>query len=141
MTGKKILSLIFVFCALALVAGCHSSHKSVPGSAPRLVTEDFDRFYDRFHTDMEFQLSRVHFPLGGYRADGIQEAKWSKDNWPYMKVRIYDVDTSLYQVSYHKTDREFVQKVWLEDSGFSSEARFILIKKRWYLVYVLDLNL
>ena len=73
--------------------------------------------------------------------DGDTEKKWTRDNWMLMKVRIFDIDTKQYKVSYTKTDKTFTQKVWIEDSGFSSECRFEIIDKKWFLVYVLDLNL
>jgi len=58
-----------------------------------------------------------------------------------MKVKIYDVDTSEFKTDYRKTDNSFIQKFWIEDSGYLSEYRFNLIRKKWYLVYANELNL
>ena len=136
----KLIAPAVILILVAVMLSCRTS-KHAAAEPPGILHENFDRFYDRFHSDTVFQLSRVRFPLGGYRADGMEEVKWSRDNWPYMRTRIYDVDTTIYKISYKKTENEFVQKVWLENSGFSSESRFRLIKNKWFLVYVLDLNL
>jgi hypothetical protein len=103
--------------------------------------ENFDKFYSKFHKDSLFQVSRTKFPLGGMSIDGSAKLKWTKDNLPLMKVMIYDIDTTQYKVSYKKTPTTFTQKVWIEDSGFSSECKFELFDNKWHLVYVLDQNL
>lgn len=100
--------------------------------------EDFETFYDRFHTDESFQRSRVQWPLQGMTLEDGDEIPWTRDNFPIMKVRIYDIDTSEYKTEYKKESTRFTQRVWLEDSDFSSEFRFECIEGKWYLVYVLD---
>jgi hypothetical protein len=103
--------------------------------------EDFDKFYNRFHKDTLFQVSRIKFPLGGMFVDGFKETQWTKKNLPTMKSKIYDIDTMQYKISFKKTEKTFTQKVWVEDSGFSTEFRFEVINNKWYLVYILDQNL
>jgi len=140
LNGERV-ALLMLLCALVAIISCKPKEKVISGSFPRMGLEDFDRFYDRFHSDSMFQLSRVMFPLEGYRADGFGVERWKKETWPLMKVKVYDVDTAVYRVSYRKTENEFYEKVWLEESGFCFESRFRLIRKRWYLVYLKDLNL
>ena len=57
-----------------------------------------------------------------------------------MKVKIYDIDKSQFKVEFKKTDKTFMQRVWIANSGFNSECRFELINKKWFLVYALDQN-
>ncbi|MBN2347737.1 MAG: DUF4348 domain-containing protein [Bacteroidales bacterium] len=121
----------------SMMTGCNSARKSTKEKK----VEDFDIFYDKFHSDEQFQLSRIKFPLEGLSVDGIEEAQWSKDNWVIMKTRIYDIDTTQYKIFYKKTEKDFTQKVWIEDSGFSSECRFELIDNTWFLVFMMDQNL
>lgn len=45
-----------------------------------------------------------------------------------------------FKVSFSKTDSSFIQKVWLEDSGYWSEYKFSLINKKWCLVWAVDSN-
>lgn len=127
-------SIYLFFLSLVLI----TSSCSVFQSAKKTPMEDFDTFYDRFHEDESFQRSRVKFPLGGMSIEDGDEIPWTRDNFPLMKVRIYDVDTREYKVSYEKKPTRFTQRVWLEASEFSSEYRFELIDGKWFLVYVLD---
>ncbi|MBU0473244.1 MAG: DUF4348 domain-containing protein [Bacteroidetes bacterium] len=128
-----VLNLIIVSIMLS---GCNASNESINSSS-----ENFDEFYNKFHSDSLFQLSRVKFPLGGKSIQGVDQSEWTKDNWQMMKAKIYDVDTSEYKVFYKKTENEFIQKIWIEDSGFNLEYRFELIDNKWFLVYTLDQNI
>ncbi len=102
--------------------------------------EDFDTFYNRFHEDESFQRTRVRHPLGGMMVEEGEEIAWTRQNFPLMKVRIQEVDTKEYKVSTKKDATSFTQRVWLEDSEFSSEYKFELIDGKWYLVYVMDVS-
>lgn len=133
---SKWTMLSFCF-ALALLPSC-SSTKSKASRAKKIIIEDFDRFYDKFHKDRVFQLSRLKFPLQGHSETG---KKWTKANWNIMKGRIYDVDKSQYKVECKKTDKSFFQLVWIENAGFNSECRFELIDNKWYLVYALAIDI
>jgi hypothetical protein len=103
--------------------------------------ENFDTFYDKFHSDSIFQRSRIKHPLEGYSNDSGEQTNWSKENFGLLKTRIYDVDTTEYKVYYNKTHNEFTQKFWIENSGFWSEYTFKLINKKWYLVSAFEYNL
>lgn len=131
------MKIIQLFSIIAIVGffSCGGSKNTIAAE------EDFDTFYDKFHSDMEFQMDRIIFPLEGGSAQVDETVPWTKDNWLTMKVKIYDVDTNEFAVNYHKTEDEFVQSFQLRGSGFSAEYRFKLIKNKWYLVYALDTNL
>ena len=118
-----------------ILSNCNSN-KSKTSSTNKL-TEDFDQFYDKFHTDSSFQISRLKFPLGGRDEFGNH---WTINNWHLLKGKIYDVDKSRFKVDLKKTDTDFTERVWIENSGFSSESRFKLIDGKWFLVYDLEQN-
>lgn len=103
--------------------------------------ENFDEFYGKFHTDSTFQLSRTNFPLKGKKIDSTGEQNWSKENWSMLTIPVYDVDTAVFKVRYEHSNMVFSQKSWIENSGFSVEHRFELIKRKWFLVYALEVNL
>lgn len=104
------------------------------------LIENFDEFYNKFHNDSTFQMSRIKFPLEGGSVDDQGNVEWTKENWTIMKKRIYDIDTTLYKTDFKKTSEKFVEKFWIENSGNSSEYRFELIDKKWFLVYALESN-
>ena len=128
-------------CILILFATCKTTRHSATNVSISTSAENFDEFYNKFHSDSLFQMSRIQFPLIGKSIDAKGEKNWTMENWELMRTRIFDVDTTEYKITYKKYPRQFTQKAWLEDSGFSSECRFELINKKWFLVYVLDHNL
>jgi hypothetical protein len=140
---KSITFILFILLTTVMLTNCHSTRKAskVESSGITSSGENFDKFYDKFHKDSLFQISRTRFPLSGMSIDGSHKTKWTKDNLPLMKIKVYDVDTTEYKVSFKKTKKTFTQKVWLENSGFMFECRFELIDNKWYLVYVLDQDL
>ena len=134
---KLILTLMSIFILYQCDTGIRK--RNDPSKASSF--ENFDEFYNKFHSDSIFQISRIKFPLAGKRVDGFKEIKWTKKRWSMMKTMIYDIDTTVFRTEYKKSSKEFEQKIWLENSGFSTEYRFKLINDKWYLVYALDINL
>ena len=134
-TIKEFLFVGTCFVFL-LTTGCKTSKNAISGSF-----EDFDQFYDRFHLDETFQMSRIIFPLEGSSEDASGERTWTPENWMPLKVKIYDVDTSVYKVEYSKNNDSFIQRFWLPGTGFKAEYRFQLKDGKWYLVYASDSNL
>jgi hypothetical protein len=140
---KSFTSIALIIILIAITMSNCKTPKERAGRSrtTKIAVEDFDSFYNRFHTDSLFQISRVLFPLEGGSVDGLEEKKWTKENWQMVKTKVFDIDTTLFRVSYKKTENKFSAKAWIEDSGFSTEFRFELINKKWYLVYASDQNL
>lgn len=144
MDFKKIIfkALVLLCIFQVLISSCKSSKDTT--SKPIIASskvEDFDSFYDKFHSDSIFQRSRVSHPLKGQKLNGTEEIYWTKDNFELVKERVYDVDTTVYKVNYQKSENEFTQKVWIENSGYSSEYKFKLIGDKWFLVSVVEHNI
>ena len=152
--SAKIIVMV-TFVAGAILSGCHSSSKTAAPTQPATETtnnnnakkprkaakvEDFDKFYDRFHTDSAFQMSRIKFPLGGGYHTVDNSTKWTAENWHIMTTRVYDVDKNKYKATYSKTDSSFTQKVWIDSAGLFVECRFELVDGKWFLVYMNDEN-
>ena len=144
--------IIIVALACCAIAACKPTAKTAKvGEKPAAKTEkvaakkpaaveNFDSFYDRFHTDSLFQISRVKFPIEGFCVSSDTIAKWSTKNWLMIRTRIYDVDKTQYKVSYNKTDKTCTERVWIENAGLVTECRFELIGGKWWLVYLQDEN-
>ena len=127
--------IILLMISLYVISSCGSAKNATAEN------EDFDIFYEKFHTNIDFQMDRIIFPLQGTSVDANGEREWTSENWIPMKVKIYDVDKSKYKTSYNKTDNTFTQKFWLPGTGFSAEYRFEKRAGFWYLVYASDTNL
>jgi len=67
---KKLLALL-------VLLGCSNPEQQ----------ESFTDFYNKFHTDSEYQLERIVFPLEGLPpfADTIERYYWQKDEWQIHK--------------------------------------------------------
>lgn len=135
--------VLIAIAFVVLITNCKTVKKTTNDKELHVKSsvENFDEFYNRFHADSVFQMERIKFPLKGIKVDWKGKKKWSKKNWITMKTKIYDVDTIEFRTDYKKTDDSFMEKFWVEDSGYYSEYRFNLIKKKWYLVYAREQNL
>lgn len=142
MKNINILRVIFLISIISFFTNCSSVNKiQNKESRKKSSVENFDVFYDKFHSDSVFQMSRISFPLKGEKVDWNGQQQWTIKNWVTLKTKIYDVSTSEFKTDYKKTDSTFVQKFWLKDSGYFSEYRFELINKKWRLVYAHENNL
>jgi len=135
---KNLIVLLTVI--LLTLISCDKAKTQEKRNTSNSSIENFDSFYDKFHKDSLFQISRLKFPLKGGPDSGDINEEWTKENWHILKVKIYDVDTTKYKVFYEKRDTSFTEKVWIEDSGFSSEYNFQLIDNKWFLVSAFELD-
>jgi hypothetical protein len=109
---------------------------NIPGA------ESFDSFNTKFHTDSGFQLSRIPFPIDGQCVNDVQNARWSKKNWEFLKTPVsLDPDTTECRHSLTMTDSMVTEKFWIDQSGFKVERRFKLKGGKWFLVYYDDINM
>ena len=136
-TTSPPIFIYILLCLNVVVISCKSSKNVISEENP----ENFDQFYDRFHQDTEFQMTRIAFPLEGGMEDSNGRVAWTSENWNPLKVKIQDIDTNTYKIDTKKTETRFEQKFWLPGSGFSSEYHFKRIKGQWFLVYAEDVNL
>ena len=135
--------LLTILTILSIIVSCDKFKKTRTKSInnKEVTIENFDKFYDKFHIDSLFQMSRIKFPLEGYQFDSEGKTNWSKTNWITLKTKIYDIDTTEYKIEFKKTDKSFSEKFWVENSGFWSEYKFEVINGKWYLVYAVEQNL
>lgn len=103
-------------------------------------TEDFDSFYQKFHSDKAFQLSRVKFPVEGSYNDFDTVMHWTRSNWEYLVGTIDQVDTVKYNVKFEKQPGKVVEGFYCKECGFSYEAWYSLVDGSWYLTHREDNN-
>lgn len=133
------------FVLVALFAAFWFSCEQKKAPAPPQDPDSFEAFYQRFHEDTAFQMSRITFPLEGIPAfaDSTQmyggDFRWLRENW--VPHRITD---SLMQ----NFDREFVQlgdDLIIEymnhkSAGIGMERRFGYLGDGWNLIYYAGMN-
>jgi hypothetical protein len=109
---------------------------NIPGA------ESFDSFNTKFHTDSSFQISRIPFPIDGQCVNDVENARWSKNNWEFLKTPVaLDTDTTECRHSLVMSDSMVTEKFWIDQSGFKVERRFKLKSGKWFLVYYDDINM
>lgn len=98
--------------------------------------ENFDAFYQRFHKDSLFQISRVQFPLKGQQISMKGTKTWKKDSWLMIKAKANEVDRSQFNVKTVKKDDSYFEGIYCKNCVFSFEMEYRLINGKWYLVYL-----
>ena len=128
---KKNWSRFYGFALILLLVGSFAcSSKILNGKA-----EDFDTFYNRFHSDPQFQLDRVKFPLDGSYEDEAGQVVWSKSNWQMHRQKVTDISEPNYDTEIIRKKTEVTDKVQLRGAGYYSIRKFQLVDGRWYLVF------
>jgi len=131
-----ILSSIIVII-IAIFNSCNNSHQenSIP-NAKRDSTEVFEKFYNKFHDDSLFQISRILFPLPGYNIDSdynpnekIINFNWNKNDW-VMHKKILD---EKFKNELKKYNDSMIERLYIENSGVEIIRKFYLYNNKWYL--------
>ena len=101
----------------------------------KVKPENFNSFYNRFHSDSLFQISRVKFPLAN-----SEKADIEKNNWIMHRSTINNIDTSMFKTKITKTDNYYKEVIYIEGGGFYLERVFKRINGKWYLTSFVDEN-
>lgn len=107
---------------------------------------DFQEFYQRFHRDEDFQLSRIDFPLEGLPPDVDEETlvsgnfTWKKEEW-VMHKPLGTFGTNFKQRFVELEDGLVVEVIRQGDSKFAIERRWAYLDGKWMLVYYAGMNL
>ena len=106
---------------------------------------NFERFYERFHTDSLFQISRIQFPLPGLpsnptaaQLDGEQHFH-TLDDW--RMHRLIDFDTEPGVTQNIESFGDIVNERICVNNTFCQLRRFYLREDGWYLIHYDDLNM
>ncbi len=156
--NNKYTIFLLSFVSVILLSSCNKTIKEVTTSnkteskienkkEPTAKTksikyEKYDAFYNRFHKDSLFQMSRVNFPIGGYYLDTVgEEQKWNETNWIMHRSKIQEADTSIYKISIESATTVKKEKLFIEGGGFKIERKFQLLNGKWHLIFYSDENL
>ena len=107
---------------------------------------DFQDFYQRFHRDEDFQLSRIDFPLEGLPPDVDEgtlvsgDFTWKKDEW-VMHKPLGTFGSDFKQRFVELEDGLIVEVIRQADSKFAIERRWARQDGEWRLVYYAGMNL
>ncbi|MEM9671290.1 MAG: hypothetical protein ACFB15_02200 [Cyclobacteriaceae bacterium] len=120
---------------LLLGASCRSAKVGT-------AKEDFSNFYQQFLTDSSFQMQRVQFPLPGQKITAeVQDTayQWAEDDWIMLKE--FELDPTQFERNLQVTDTLATDEIYTPGAGFYFKMVFEPIKRKWYLVYLVDQGL
>jgi hypothetical protein len=133
---KKFVQYTLILLGLVVMAlGCRSSN--IKGGR-----EDFNVFYEKFLTDSSFQMERIQFPLPGIKAGEEGEDStyhWTKEEWVMLKKP--EIESTEFKRNLQVSDTLATDEIFTENSGFYFKTVYEPIKRKWYLVYMVDSGL
>lgn len=132
----KIISLSFF---LLLLLGCRqdkNSHSHVHEESVLTsdLPEDFLAFYLKFHSDPEYQLEHIVFPLKE-KKDGTV---WEKENWVTHKP--FEDHDGQYKQSFLNMNGLIMETIRDASGMFTIERRFIKSGDAYNLIYYVVIN-
>jgi hypothetical protein len=116
--------------------------ETIQDSLPR----DFALFYDRFHTDSQYQMDHITFPLEGLpHASGDLDSLstdryfWQREEW--KKHNHFNDPSGRFEHWYEVLDDKLVDH-WLRIKGTDMvmHRRFAKLDDEWYLIYYAGLR-
>lgn len=126
---------IIAFCSLALMTlACTGTKKASLGQQ-----EDFQSFYQRFHSDSLFQADRLRLPIQGYKIEGQSIKRWSQANWLMHKNGKGQIDENIYDIKQTILNNRVYEQITIPNSTFLMERHFENEKGKWMLTYCLEI--
>ncbi len=141
----KEISKGFMMVLLLFVGACgYKVQTSGQDHAENGSPDDFEVFYEQFHSDSTFQIDHIQWPLEGLpaHADTLSNPasfRWQKETW--VLHRPFNTSLTGFSKSMSSMgDGLMVEKIVHEEGGFRMERRFAKIDDEWKLIYYAALN-
>ncbi|MGB1217878.1 MAG: hypothetical protein ACPG5P_08365 [Saprospiraceae bacterium] len=144
-SNKSKLFLGIVILLLVVWAALYFMNKKNEGAEnPNISETDFDAFYQKFHSDAEFQLSRIDFPLQGMpgMADSLMMSKpffWEKEDWKILHTIDWDTVTG-YNRRFEDTGLDMINEFICTPDMFCIKRRLAKKEDGWHLIFYSDMN-
>ena len=141
------MKYLFIINLVFLCFACQPSQQEKQNNSVQEVTipSDFTEFYDRFHANSSFQLSRIVFPLEGLPANAdsldyeLGQFRWQKEDWQIHKALDIN-DEEFHRELMPLGDYTIIENITHIKQGFSMQRRFYKQSDGWYLIYYAGMN-
>lgn len=144
----KLLTKLSFIALLFAVISCNSTPKTDTDTTVEDVSVDvpydFIQFLDEFHTDEDFQLAHIRFPLQGAPSmivDSIDTAtfRWEADNWVMHKG--FDPDNEEFVQTFKMFGDNMIAEHIIHINGKTGmERRFAKSGDSYDLIYYAAMN-
>jgi len=109
------------------------------------IPDDFEDFYNQFHSDSAYQIAHILFPLEGIppTADSLTLAqgsyRWQQSDWTIH--RPFDAMNGEFIRELRRISDEMVVEQIRHNSGqYGMQRRFARFTDGWYLIYYAGMN-
>lgn len=140
----RIIHLIIMFGLISFMA-CKNEKPKVEAPQGTSLPDDFQTFYDNFHTDSVFQMSHIIFPLQGQPSLTDSSAyipdnfTWSKEKW--VMHRPFDNGGGEFKRSFINFNNIITEEIADRSGQFTMIRRFSKMDADWYLIYYKEMGL
>lgn len=131
-----VLSLTFIQCK----NNSESKNVSTSDISLKELPEEFNIFFEKFHSDSIFQMEHIAFPLNGMtnalpnNPDTMIPYKWQINEWKLH--REFDNYENIFTRDFYLFDENTViEKISGVDGLFQMERRFSKLNDGWNLIY------
>ena len=147
--------LMLLGAAVFAACGQNPNAGNVPGAADSATAtanaalpENFKVFYEKFHTDSNYQVAHISFPLSGLqsKAQGdtatvTQAGQWTAAEWRFQQLDVLR-STNDYTIDYQTLGEDVViERILTKVKGFGMERRFAKMPSgEWELIYYADMH-
>jgi hypothetical protein len=129
MKTKITISLILIV-GLSLLNACTRSGQLPKDNQGR---EDFNAFQQKFYNDVNFQLSRIDFPITGKIMEDGRVQIIEEEQWKVLKP--IDFNNPAFKVIVRNKAYDLIEQQVIVNQAFSIDLQFSLnpASKEWYL--------
>lgn len=132
-----------IFLSLMLITGALILSCSRPDEQPDV--NDFETFYDRFHSNPDYQMAHISFPLEGLPSNADAETiasgdfRWEAEDWQLHQP--FDPANGEFKRELISFGNDMViEKITHKNGQFGTVRRFAKLGGEWYLIYYAGLN-
>lgn len=139
-----VLSSVFIFLKKINSNNPQETDRSVSEEVvyENRLPDDFHDFYNQFHTDSIFQMSRIVFPLKGIAQSDdttkvIENISWLEDEW--ILHRPFDDQGGTFEREFINTANIITEKISANGGLFALEKRYAKLGGKWHLIFYQEL--
>lgn len=103
-----------------------------------MVEESFETFYEQFHRDSLFQISRLQEPMQGLVIEGKSISQWGNRPWVMHRAGKGNLDPDIFKVEQDRVGDRLIERIYEPGSILYNERHFELINGKWFLTYYLN---
>jgi hypothetical protein len=125
---------LFLLLLSTLFVSCKKNQTATPevvndNSEVIEIEKEFVDFYNKFHTDSDFQLNSINFPL---HAEG-DSITWTAENWVIHKP--FDDYGGKFRREFNPAGRLVLERIYDANGFFNMHRRWANLSDGWKLIY------